>query len=90
MKNYLLILLIWNIVVMLIYGIDKLCAKIGRWRISEASLLISASLFGGLGAMLGMIIFNHKTRKRKFCFLVPVIFVVEFSALCWLLKIWLL
>lgn len=72
---------------MIVYGIDKFCAKIGSRRISEASLLICASLLGGLGAMLGMIVFNHKTRKRMFCLLVPIIFVVEFWALCWLLKI---
>ena len=62
----------WNVIVMLIYGIDKLKARKGRKRISEKTLLFSAFLFSGLGAMFGMVIFNHKTSKGKFRFFVPV------------------
>ncbi len=72
MNSYLIILLTWNIIVMLTYGIDKIKAKKGRRRISEASLLLIAFLFGGIGAMFGMILFNHKTSKIKFRILVPL------------------
>ena len=65
-------LLIWNVVVMLIYGFDKLMAKLAKHRISEATLLICAFLFGCYGAVLGMILFNHKTSKMKFRIIVPV------------------
>ncbi len=67
--NY--IFLGWNVAVMLIYGTDKLLAKGGRRRISERSLLLSAFLLGGIGAMFGMVLFNHKTSKKRFRFLVP-------------------
>ena len=70
MSNY--IILIWNIIVMFIYGMDKMQAKRGGWRISERNLLICAFLLGGYGAMSGMILFNHKTSKMKFRILVPV------------------
>ena len=61
---------------MLTYGIDKIKAKRGTRRISEASLLLIAFLFGGLGAMFGMILFNHKTSKIKFRVLVPLAVVI--------------
>ena len=72
MNNYLIILLAWNIIVMLTYGIDKVKAKRGTRRIREATLLLIAFLFGGIGAMFGMILFNHKTSKIKFRILVPL------------------
>ncbi len=67
--------LIWNVIVMLIYGADKLAAKAGAWRISEAALLTLAFCMGGAGALLGMIFFRHKTSKPKFKILVPLAFV---------------
>ena len=77
MNGFLIILLTWNIIVMLTYGIDKIKAKKGRRRISEASLLLIAFLFGGIGAMFGMILFNHKTSKIKFRILVPLAVVLS-------------
>lgn len=65
-----------NIVVFFIYGIDKFKAKNNLWRIPEATLLICA-LFGPLGALLGMKVWHHKTKKPKFFITVPVILVVE-------------
>jgi len=64
--------LIWNSSVILIYGIDKICAKRGLKRISELTLVTFSFLLGGFGAMFGMILFNHKTSKIKFRFLVPI------------------
>jgi uncharacterized membrane protein YsdA (DUF1294 family) len=62
---------IWNIIVALIYGIDKLLAKGKKRRMSERFLLFTAFLLGAAGAMFGMVIFNHKTSKMKFRLLVP-------------------
>ena len=67
--NY--IFLVWNFVVMLVYGIDKLRAKRKKRRISESALLLLAFFLGGIGAIFGMVIFNHKTSKPKFRFFVP-------------------
>jgi len=76
-NNYLTILLFWNIIVMLVYGLDKMKAKHGKRRISEASLLLIAFLLGGFGAMFGMVLFNHKTSKIKFRISVPLAFIVS-------------
>lgn len=77
MNNYLDILLIWNIIVMLVYGIDKMQAKAGGRRIREVALVSCAFLLGGVGAIFGMVLFNHKTSKIKFRILVPLAIVIE-------------
>ena len=80
MNYFAIILLILNIVVMFIYGIDKLLAKAHKRRIRDATLLLCALFTGGVGAMFGMILFNHKTSKKKFRILVPLIIVLEAAA----------
>ena len=83
--NYFAIMLFgWNIIVMIIYGIDKLLAKSHKERISEATLLLCALFGGGVGAMFGMVLFNHKTAKMKFRILVPLIIIAETAGLYWL------
>ena len=61
-----LALLIWNLLVFLIYGIDKSKARRGAWRIPEKILLTIALVCGGFGAWLAGIAFHHKTRKWYF------------------------
>ncbi len=75
-----LLVLGWNVLVALIYGLDKFFAKNRMRRISENGLLIPAFLLGGLGAAMGMILFNHKTSKIKFRLLVPLAFVFNLLA----------
>lgn len=59
------------------YGLDKGRAKSGKWRIPERTLLLLALAGGSLGALAGMIMFRHKTRKLKFYISVPVMFVAH-------------
>ena len=59
-------LLFWNLLVFLVYGIDKRRAIRHSWRISEKVLLVIAFFFGGLGAFTGGVVFHHKTRKWYF------------------------
>ncbi len=73
------IILVWNIFTMLLYGIDKLRARKHKWRISETALIVPAFLLGGTGAILGMVLFNHKTSKMKFRLLVPIAFVLNIT-----------
>ena len=70
-------LLIINVVTFALYGIDKWKAKHDRWRIPEAELLGSAFCLGGVGALLGMIVFHHKTKKWKFRILVPLAVILQ-------------
>ncbi len=56
-----------NLTAFLIYGLDKSKSGItGARRISEKTLLILALIGGSLGALAGMKIFRHKTKKISF------------------------
>ena len=66
-------LMVINIVTFLVYGIDKIKAKQGSWRISEATLLILAIIGGSIGALLGMKVWHHKTMHKKFKYGLPLI-----------------
>ncbi len=68
---------IWNIVTFSLYGMDKGRARKNKWRISEATLITCAFLMGGVGAMLGMNVFRHKTQHLKFKLLVPLAVIVN-------------
>ena len=63
---------------------DKQRAKKHRWRIPESVLLASAALGGSLGALLGMWLFRHKTRKAKFFVTVPLLLAAQCALLYWL------
>ena len=67
------IVIFWNIIVFLIYGIDKWRAGNSKSRTSEFTLLLTACLLGGMGALFGMVVFNHKTSKPKFRYIVPIL-----------------
>ena len=62
-----------NLVAFALFGIDKRRAKKGLWRIPEATLILSAVVGGGIGALAGMYLFRHKTKKQKFTVGIPVI-----------------
>ena len=62
-----------NVIAFLIYGLDKLKAKKEMWRIPERVLILLAVVGGSIGALLGMRVFHHKTKKWKFKIGVPVI-----------------
>ena len=72
-----LYLILINVITFVLYGIDKLNAKTDSWRISERMLILFAVAGGSVGALLGMYICRHKTRKPKFKFGVPVILVLQ-------------
>ena len=77
MRLLMLYLIVINIVTWIAFGLDKWKAKSGKWRIPERTLLLLALAGGSLGALAGMIMFRHKTRKAKFFISVPVMFVVH-------------
>ena len=73
-----------NLVTLLIYGWDKLCAKKHRWRVPEKTLLALAAIGGSIGAMVAMRLFRHKTLHLKFKYGVPLIFLLQVAALAYL------
>ena len=70
-------LVVLNLVSFVLMALDKKRAEKDRWRISEKTLFISAALFGALGAMMGMYMLHHKTRKWYFRVFIPVLFVIQ-------------
>ena len=69
--------IIINIIGFSVMGIDKKRAIRGAWRISEASLFLTALAGGALGCTLGMYHFRHKTRRWRFRLGLPGIFVLQ-------------
>jgi uncharacterized membrane protein YsdA (DUF1294 family) len=69
-----------NVITFFVYGIDKWKAKKGKWRISEATLLILAIIGGSIGAWLGIKVWHHKTMHKKFKYGVPAIIVLQLIA----------
>lgn len=72
-----------SVVGFLAMGIDKAKAKADAWRIPEKTLLGIAFLGGSAGVWLGMEVFRHKTKHLQFKYGVPVIFLLEFIAVCY-------
>lgn len=72
-----LYLVIINIFAVFVMYSDKKKAKKGYWRVPEQRLFIIAILFGSLGILIGMRMFNHKTRHFKFVFGIPVILIIQ-------------
>ena len=68
-----------NLLTFFVYGIDKWKAKRDRWRIPEATLLMLAALGGSVGALLGMSVFHHKTKHKKFLIGVPLILLTQLA-----------
>ena len=75
------VLLFYNAFVFALMGADKKKAARGRRRVSERALLWCAALGGGLGGVLGMRLFRHKTRHLKFQILMPVFCVAQLGLL---------
>ena len=76
--NFLIyIMAVASLLAFLLFGIDKLLAKIGAWRIPESVLLCTALLGGAAGAFVAMEMFRHKTSKGRFATGVPLMLVAH-------------
>lgn len=65
--NLLALFALVNLATFMLFGLDKLRAEAGSWRISEGALLAWAFFGGSIGAYAGRALFRHKTRKQPFC-----------------------
>lgn len=66
MRIYLIIIGAMSVLALILYGADKARARRRAWRIRESVLLLTAVFGGAFGALLGMMLFRHKTQKLKF------------------------
>ena len=70
-------IIIINIITFFVYGIDKYLAYKEKSRVSEKLLLTLALCFGIRGALLGMKIFRHKTKKKSFKTSIILIIIIQ-------------
>lgn len=76
-KNIVIYLILINLITFLAMYIDKRKAKKGKRRIPEKTLFILVGLGGGIGGILGMYLFRHKTKKTRFIIGFPAILIFE-------------
>lgn len=79
--KYYFILLIYLLTVsisaFIMFGVDKQKAKKHKWRIPEHDLILVSILGGSIGAYLGMKLFRHKTKHKKFTVGIPCIIIIQ-------------
>ncbi|MBY5010646.1 DUF1294 domain-containing protein [Streptococcus suis] len=85
-QGFALFLMIWNLVVFLVYGLDKGKARKGSYRISEKTLLLMTYVGGGLGAWAGGTHFRHKTQKKYFQLAWAVGVLIDTLLIYWIWK----
>ncbi|HEM3597784.1 TPA: DUF1294 domain-containing protein [Streptococcus suis] len=85
-QGFALFLMIWNLVVFLVYGLDKGKARKGSYRISEKTLLMMTYVGGGLGAWAGGTHFRHKTQKKYFQLAWAVGVLIDALLIYWMWK----
>ncbi len=84
LTNLILALAALNLVAFGLFGFDKAFARGNRRRIPEKTLILAAALAASAGALLGMVIFNHKTSKPLFRYGVPTLALVHAGVGYWL------
>ncbi|MGV8983078.1 DUF1294 domain-containing protein [Clostridium sp.] len=74
--------ILYYIIAINLYGIfvmysDKKKSQKGKWRTPENTIFTIAFAFGALGIFMGMRLFRHKTKHKKFVIGIPLILIVE-------------
>ena len=85
-RFYLLLLCCMSAITLFVMGSDKRRAIRGARRVPEARLFLLALLGGGIGGLLGMYAFRHKTRHLHFVIGFPLIAAVQILAALYLLR----
>jgi len=73
-----------SVVTFAAFGIDKFQAQTHRWRTPERVLLGLALAGGAYGALAGMLVFHHKTRKAYFWLWVGLGCLIHAAVWVWL------
>ena len=71
------VVVVMNIVAFALMGHDKKRARQGKWRVPEKTLFLVTACFGGLGGVLGMKVFHHKTQHWYFKVFFPMLLIVQ-------------
>lgn len=77
-------LLLVNLIAILLMKKDKEFAERGERRVRESTLLIVALIGGSLGMYYAMFKYKHKTLHNKFSIGIPVIIVIQFAYIAYM------
>ena len=77
MKPLLIYIIIINAASLVIMLVDKHNAIHKLRRIPERGLMTLGIIGGSIGCLMGMYLFHHKTRKRKFTLGLPLILLIQ-------------
>ena len=69
-----------SIVGFILPAVDKINAQQGKWRISEKSLFIVSIIGGSVAMYISMRLFHHKTKHKRFMIGIPLIIVLQLTA----------
>lgn len=69
--------LLINLISAIVTIVDKIKAKLGKWRVKESTLLLLSVLGGSPSMYITMLLIRHKTRHIKFMLGIPVIFILQ-------------
>lgn len=72
MGMFLKIICIMNIITLIVFSVDKIASINKTSRVSEEVLLILSIIGGAIGGSIGMLLFHHKTNKKRFTKIVPI------------------
>lgn len=73
-----------SLVAALLFAFDKVMALNGRRRVPEGYLMLTSLCMGAFGALLAMILFNHKVRRPLFYIGVPLFLFVQIGLAAYL------
>ena len=82
----LIYLAVVNILTIIAFGVDKMNAKSNRQRVRIVTLLGLAFIGGSVGALIGMYVFHHKTKKAYFTVGVPLILLMQVVVLFYVMN----
>ncbi len=77
--NFIIYLVLINLIGFAIMYIDKQKAKKGKWRIPEKTIFIVTAIGGGIGTIAGMYKFRHKTQKGIFKYGLPFLLILDIA-----------
>ena len=86
-QDFMLLILLINIIGFWIMRYDKRMSQRKRRRIPEARLFLIALLGGATGIFAGMRIFHHKTKHIYFVYGIPLLILINFVVFYFMSKL---
>lgn len=86
MKIFLIYIIVINIVSFLAMYSDKQKSLKKKWRTPEKVLFLYVFLGGGIGGTIAMHLFHHKTKHWHFKYGFPIITIIEFIAVVYVIN----